>query len=122
MPNGTRKTHSTSSVIRMMLIMTQLASSSVRETRRAAAAIRNTTTSSAIAQSRGSSASSGGSSAWTRAYSPSPAEAAQPPAMNANRMRNTEIGTHRNQPGGTRPQPTTGASPVATTYREHSML
>ena len=42
--------------------------------------------------------------------------------MNAKMTTKTENGTHSRKPGGTRPQPTTGASPVAITYREHSTL
>ncbi len=42
--------------------------------------------------------------------------------MNAKSTRKTPTGTHSRKPGGTRPQPTTGTSPVAITYREHSTL
>src|SRR5215204_2478741 len=102
---------------------TQFVSSSVREIFRASTVIRNTSTSSPIASSRTYSSSSG---RYTRpvisANSPWPAPAAQPPKMNAKYSTNSENGTHSFQPGGTLPKPTTGTSPVATTYREISTL
>jgi hypothetical protein len=42
--------------------------------------------------------------------------------MNAKMITKTDSGTQSWKPGGTRPQPTTGTSPVARTYREHSTL
>ena len=76
----------------------------------------------AIAQIRGSSAPLGATSPCTSAYMPCPAEAAQPPAMNAKMTMNTESGTQSRTPGGTRPHATTGASPVAMTLRAISTL
>lgn len=42
--------------------------------------------------------------------------------MNAKITMSTDSGTQSGHPGGTRPQPTTGVSPVARTYLEHSTL
>ena len=77
-----------------MPTITQLASSRERLMRLAKRVSRNTSTSNAIAQIRGSSAPAGGTSPWTRAYMPWPAAAAQPPAMKAKMMMNTDSGAH----------------------------
>ena len=99
----------------MTVTITQFASSSARLILRADAVMTKTSTSRAIAHSRGSSWPARGASPWTSAYTPWPADAAHPPAMNAKITRNTDSGTQSMKPGGTRPQPTTGTSPVATT-------
>ncbi len=113
--HGTTSRSMASRASRMALTISQLASSSARLIRRASAVIRKISTSRAMAHSRGSSAPAGGIVPCTSAYTPCPAEAAQPPAMNAKMTIRTESGIHSRQPGGTRPQPTTGVSPVAMT-------
>jgi hypothetical protein len=50
-----------------------------------------------------------------RANSPWAADLAQPPQMKAKNRASSENGIHSQAPGGTRPKPTIGTSPVAST-------
>jgi len=52
---------------------------------------------------------------FSRANSPWAAALAQPPQMKAKKIVSSENGTHSLAPGGTRPKPTIGTSPVAIT-------
>jgi hypothetical protein len=59
--------------------------------------------------------SSVGISPVIRANSPWAADLAQPPQMKAKNRASSENGIHSQAPGGTRPKPTIGTSPVAST-------
>jgi hypothetical protein len=121
--HGTTIRSTTTRVARMAPTITQFDSSSARLIRRASAVMRKTTTSRPMAYHRVCCTSDASATRpLTSANSPCPAEAAQPPAMKAKITTNTESGIHNALPGGTRPHPTTGASPVARTYRVHSTL